>query len=684
MRPIAFLLRAGKRFTGCEHRMNIRAGSWYVLFPMFFWLMSYAVSAQYQAVNIPELRQKIKAAGSDTMRTRLYSILAWELRFADHKESERLADEVIRIASPAKDHLRLAEAYKIKGFARVLEQDLQKTLEMYTIALDHAEKANSGREKAFVNGLTGGMYNDKGDYDKSIRYYLLGLKIAETYHDNEMIAFLSNCLAETYSDAGRPISATLPFYQKALQIEIDMENWQYVGMIWSNIAKDQMLSGNKTEAEKAADRSIDYLHKKPERTYVYATVITDIGETYLGLEKFAEAEKYLTRALAILDSLKLKDNVLIPLSALGKLYMRTNEPEKAESAAKRLLQLATAYRSKLFLRDAYKVLTDVAKARKQPGLALAYYEQYTKWNDSVFNESKEKSIANVESRMKLEQKELEVKYETQKKAQENTMLKQSMLGLKYKTIGVIIVAVMLLALGIALIMLNRTQKRKNSELQKQKTIIEKQSTEKDILIREINHRVKNNLQVISSLLNLQANSLSDERAIEALRDSHKRVKAISLIHQKLYGYEDIASIPLEDYIKALFADLKMMYAARKVQLACHIEPAGFYLDIESAVPIGLILNETITNAFKYAFPENQDGSVIVDFRENADSTYTLRIHDNGIGLPKGFDPERSVSLGFRIIIELSRQLRGQFHYATEGGAMFTIRFPNTAARNTMG
>jgi two-component sensor histidine kinase len=185
------------------------------------------------------------------------------------------------------------------------------------------------------------------------------------------------------------------------------------------------------------------------------------------------------------------------------------------------------------------------------------------------------------------------------------------------------------------------------------------------------------------LLNLQANSLTDFKAMEALRDSHKRVKAISLIHQKLYGFEDIASIPLEEYINALFADLKMVYAANHVQMECKTEPDGIRLDMESAVPVGLILNETITNALKYAFADKAAGVLLITFTESGDDTYTLSVKDNGIGLPENFDPEKSSSLGFRIIKELTRQLRGKFAYTTDNGTLFSISFPNTSARKKM-
>lgn len=669
-------------FSG-GYRLPIRAGICFVLLAVLVFYPLVAVKAQYQPVDIPALKRSIALAKTDTAKSRLYGILGWELRFADRKEAEKLADEMIRIASRGKDHRSLAQAYKIKGFLRVLEQKIEECLAMYKLSMEQAKLANDGYTLAHVTGLIAGMYQDKGDFDRMIQYFLEGLQIAERYQVDEMIAFLSNCIGEAYSDAGRPISVSLPYYKRALEIENRIQNWQYVGMIWSNIAKDNMLSGNKREAEKAAEQAINYINRKADRAYVYATVTTDIGEMYLGIGKYREAEGYLLKSLHILDSLGTKDNVLIPLGALSKLYEKTNEAGKANVYARRLLALSTAYKSKRYQRDSYEVLSSVAKKTGFPELALKYYELYKLFNDSLFNETREKTIAEVENRVKLIQKELEVKYEAEKKAKENEALKLSNLGLQNRTIAAIIIAFLLLVLGVVLVMANRAKTRKNRQLEMQKKIIEQQSAEKDTLIREINHRVKNNLQVISSLLNLQAYSLTDPEAIDALRDSHKRVKAISLIHQKLYGFETIAAIPLEEYISSLFTDLKTVYAATDVELVCVTQPRELYLDIESAVPVGLILNEVITNALKYAFPNGQPGILSIQVSDDIEKGYTIIIHDNGVGLPAGFDTVQSGSLGFRIIKELTRQLRGQYQYTSGSGTTFTLQFPNSNLRSKM-
>lgn len=684
MRRSAFFLHPVWVCCSGGYRVPIRACVCFVLWAALLFSPLGRVQAQYQPVDIPALKRSIAQAKTDTAKTRLYGIMGWELRFADSKEANKLADEMIRIASQGQqDNRSLAQAYKIKGFLRVLEQRIDECLALYAKAMEQAKRANDGYNLAHVTALIAGMYQDKGDFDRMIQYFLEGLQIAERYKVDEMIAFVSNCIGEAYSDAGRPISVTLPYYKRALEIENRIQNWQYVGMIWSNIAKDNMLSGNRKEAEKAAEQAIGYINRKADRAYVYATVTTDIGEMYLGIGKYREAEGYLLKSLQVLDSLGTKDNVLIPLGALSRLYEKTNEAAKANAYARRLLELSTAYKSKRYQRDSYEVLAAVAKKNNDPVLALKYYESYKLFNDSLFNESREKAIAEAENKLKLIQKELEVKYEAEKKTKENEALRLSNLGLQNRTLAAIIIALLLLVLGVVLVLANREKTRKNRQLEIQTKIIEQQSAEKDTLIREINHRVKNNLQVISSLLNLQAYSMTDPEAIDALRDSHKRVKAISLIHQKLYGFETMAAIPLEEYISSLFADLKTVYAATEVELVCVTAPRQLHLDIESAVPVGLILNEVITNALKYAFASRQPGILSIQVSDDTEKGYTIIVHDNGVGLPPGFDTEQSGSLGFRIIKELTRQLRGQYQYTSGPGTTFTLRFPNSKQRHKM-
>ena len=226
-------------------------------------------------------------------------------------------------------------------------------------------------------------------------------------------------------------------------------------------------------------------------------------------------------------------------------------------------------------------------------------------------------------------------YEANRKAAENKELQCANTNLKKQTIAALIVAAIFLLGGVLLNRAYGSSRKRNEELEKQKEIIERHSDEKDTLLREFNHRVKNNLQVISSLLNLQAHSITDTAALAALKESYERVKAISLIHQQLYSFEDFTSIRPREYINSLFADLKLLYNAKNINLVYSTDDAKTELGMQSAVPFVLIINEVFTNALKYAFVQKPDGTIRVKFIEDPEKGYTLVIEDNGVGLPIG-------------------------------------------------
>jgi two-component sensor histidine kinase len=194
-------------------------------------------------------------------------------------------------------------------------------------------------------------------------------------------------------------------------------------------------------------------------------------------------------------------------------------------------------------------------------------------------------------------------------------------------------------------------------------------------MREIHHRVKNNLQIVSSLLNLQANTLIDEAAKDALRDSQNRVKSIALIHQKLYKQQELSAIILKDYVLQLCSHLKVVFNAQPLEIYCEVNPPQLALDIEESIPLGIILNELVTNALKYGQINRTGGYIKIQFIENADGLCTLLFSDNGVGMPPDFDVKKSTTLGLRMVYELTRQLKGTIVYTAQPEPTFTIVFP---------
>jgi two-component sensor histidine kinase len=216
----------------------------------------------------------------------------------------------------------------------------------------------------------------------------------------------------------------------------------------------------------------------------------------------------------------------------------------------------------------------------------------------------------------------------------------------------------------------RTQQLKQSLSEQAELLLEK-----DVLMKEIHHRVKNNLQVISGLLELQGKTVPDEAAREALMEGRNRVRSIALIHQNLYQLENLSGIELRQFVQDLCRQVESVFRKGDA-VPIEIDVPALYLDIDSAVPLGLIMNELLSNSFKYAFTGGLGGRIQLAIRVISEGKYELRYRDSGPGLPEGFDLARSGTLGMQLIYDLSRQIGGSVRYVFDEGASFIIIFTN--------
>ncbi|NEP03171.1 MAG: PAS domain-containing protein [Symploca sp. SIO2E9] len=193
-----------------------------------------------------------------------------------------------------------------------------------------------------------------------------------------------------------------------------------------------------------------------------------------------------------------------------------------------------------------------------------------------------------------------------------------------------------------------------------------EAQKKEILLKEIHHRVKNNLQIISGLLYLQSRYVEDQATLQVLQESRERLQTMALIHEKLYRSKNIDSIDLRDYIGSLTQSLFDSYAvnAERISLAINIEPIS--LDLDMAIPCGLIINELVSNALKHAFPEGKKGEITVEFRTTENNLFELVVRDSGIGITKDIDFQTQKSLGMRLVRSLAtRQLKGNVELDTK-------------------
>jgi two-component sensor histidine kinase len=204
--------------------------------------------------------------------------------------------------------------------------------------------------------------------------------------------------------------------------------------------------------------------------------------------------------------------------------------------------------------------------------------------------------------------------------------------------------------------------------------------EKEVLLKEIHHRVKNNLQVISSLLDMQSLSIQSPEAIEVLEDNRHRVRTMAFVHERLYQSEDLASIDVREYLDSLTSYLLSAYECRTDDIRLNLQVEDVCLDPDAAIAIGLIVNELVSNALKHAFPPawEGEGEIGVELGALADGRFRLQVTDNGVGFPPQLDLKATGSLGLRLVTMLTQQLQGTLELGRGAGTIFKIIFPGAA------
>jgi two-component sensor histidine kinase len=199
--------------------------------------------------------------------------------------------------------------------------------------------------------------------------------------------------------------------------------------------------------------------------------------------------------------------------------------------------------------------------------------------------------------------------------------------------------------------------------------------EKEVMLKEIHHRVKNNLQVITSLLKLQSRYVEDQEALKVFRESQSRVRSMALVHERLYQSDNLARIDFAEYTRDLTSVLSGTYSANPETVSIRIRADEVLLGIDAAVPCGLILNELVSNALKHAFPNGQTGEIWVELAAGQDQQVSLRVSDDGIGLPEMLDWQNTDSLGLQLVNSLVNQLEGVIELDnSNGGTAFDITF----------
>ncbi len=423
------------------------------------------------------------------------------------------------------------------------------------------------------------------------------------------------------------------------------------------------------------------IKKIPANKVIYFTFFKGLVDGNLGNSYFISGE---TRAAIpyikndIYGSL-LSDNFESAANAyqlLSQCYIKLNEPKIAkqyiDSLSGLLNKKGVGSKSTLdymlLKADYYNLISDYKKASEN-------YLLFIKIKDSISITEKERQLVNEEVAFNVEQKETEI-------LEKNKVLEQNRLNnAKQKTFKAYLLTgiLLLVTIIIFLVLNNRFVKKreveleiKNIKINNQNMLIEQSLKEKELLIKEIHHRVKNNLQIITSMLSLQIGKITNNEKTQAiLREAQQRISAIALTHQMLYQKDNLSHIFLGEYIEKLVRQIENTMPNNTITLITNIECNQKKVSIDNAVPLGLLINEVLTNAYKHAFPNIKNGKITVSLTEQ-NLNCKLTIHDNGVGLPAKNSKAEIASMGMELIHILSQQLDANLIIENINGTKFIL------------
>ncbi|MVM31224.1 tetratricopeptide repeat protein [Spirosoma sp. HMF4905] len=599
-------------------------------------------------------------------------------------ERIRLSELALSTFQQSGNKLKQANCNKELGDLYQVEGNNWKALASLQQALSLYKSVGSGYAKLQgAYDLLGQVSGELGDYKEAIRYGLLAVQTAEQSGDSTMqLATIYNRLGITYQNLNE-LEPANEYFRKSIAIAEKYNDVVAICILATNISDTYVLL-HKPVAALAFLRTI--VKKYPIPDLSSQILITgQFVNAYLPTRQYALAQPYCDRLIRLSENTERIDNETQTYAYgwLIRFFLATHQYKQAEQylLPHRVLSEKMGSLRGLSTNHLWTFKVDSAQGNYQS--AIMHYQRHKTLNDSLFTASKSKQIALLQTQFDTKKKDQDIKLKGQHiellKKQGELQLNDLNRTKTLRNVTFIVIALLLIILGLVYNRYRLKQKSsaileaQQKEINDQNQSLQRLLTEKEWLLKEVHHRVKNNLQIVMSLLNTQSAYLTDEAAMLAIRDSQHRVQAISLIHQKLYQSENLSSIDMSAYIRELVEYLRDFFGTgQRIRFETHIEPVK--LGVSYAVPIGLILNEAITNSIKYAFPDNKAGQIVISFQHTGGIHYLLTIADNGIGLPVDMDSQQHDSLGLSLMRGLSDDIDGHFTIMNDNGTLINIRF----------
>lgn len=632
-----------------------------------YWLLLVLVSgtaALAQTNPVDSLQLLLKESRPDTNRIRYLIELSQALpqtpAYTDQKVTA--INQAIALAQALRQNHWLSRAYFMRGRIRFGQGQRGQTLRDADSALFWSERAHNILDRAEANNLIAIQQLVDGAYPKALAQLQRAEADARRGGDKALLAKIIYNKAQLYERVDDP-ARMLACFDEIEQLGADspLLGYAYYGKLIH-------FYDVKRYAESITmSRKLLVMRFVEGNPMMQAQAYSRMGLSYWQFTKSkAKAESYIRRAIAIAETSGNNFAIVDSYWILGELYEATGEYKQADAAYQRVAQeISQNGRTEQAMRllnartRLYEKMGDYRKA-------FAFQSQFQVLKDSLFSVQKQQDIARLETTYQTRQKQNAIALLRQRTQLQETENQRA--WMQRNAILASLLAVLVLAIGL---FVRYRMSRENLRLaEAQKAIIEAREQEKSLLLQEMHHRIKNHLQLVMSLLGLQTYTQSDSNTKQVLRESRDRTFAVAMLHEQLYYQADDArQIGIQPYLTNLLQHLRESFDRPTVRLEATLEP--LLLDVQAVVPLGLIVSEAVTNAYKYAFPVTAAGLVEVRFQVSA-GVYQLSIADNGRG---SGTQSPTPGFGLTLIEQLAGQLHGTVQIQSQAGFSVTVTFP---------
>lgn len=546
----------------------------------------------------------------------------------------------------------------------------QQALRYYNKTLEVAQALNYelGIAKSFQNiGVT---HIRMGHYEKALKHYLDALNIYQKHNKNELVIGILNNLGTLHSCHLKNNQKAKTYFEQALDLTKNNDDHNFKSYILTNIGEMYLRQEAYEKATASFSEALS-LAKKENNIQVIVNILKNLSTIHLAKEEYPPALQYAQESLEIREKAGFSLKIALEYLHHGNIYEKLGNNTTALHYYLKAQETALKIHSTPQLVKTYEALHRFFKKTKQFEKGYHYLCLYTRYKDSLFTTEKSKQLQQIQTKFDVENKQKEVQLLTNSLQIKELQNQQQQTAVTTLIIGLLASVFILSTAIFAYIHKRKISKALEEKNKKIATTLQ----EREILLKEVHHRVKNNLQIVASLINLQHEFGNKTPPQEVLQKVQDKIEAMVIIHENLYKKGDLSSISFKTYIERLSSYFKTSYALSEQGISITTDVVDTPINIDTLVPCGLILNEIISNSIKHAFPPTHNGAIMIK-ASLSDQGCTLAIKDNGIGFPKDFDPTKHKdSLGMQLIKGLSKQIKGTLSITSDKGTTYTLSFP---------